>query len=468
MLKEKPVNKTNPAAHVTPAEYGRVYIETFGCQMNVSDSQVAVSVLKKKGLEVTDNIGEADVILVNTCSIRENAEKRVWGRLQVFAGEKKRRPGVIVGVIGCMAERLKSQLLDNSATVDIVAGPDAYRKLPELIEEASSGQQAINVLLSREETYADIEPVRSGKNNVTAFVSIMRGCNNFCSYCVVPFTRGRERSRAPSTILGEVRTLIENGYKEVTLLGQNVNSYRWTDSQGDEVMDFPELIEKVALLSPDLRVRFSTSHPKDISDKLLYTIAAHKNICKHIHLPVQSGSSRILKLMNRAYTRESYMERINAVKTIIPGCTVTTDIIAGFCSETEKDHQQTISLIKEAGFDFAFMFKYSERPGTPAGDKLTDDVAEEVKTRRLNEIIELQNSLSAESKKNDLGKVYKVLAESFSKKSENELFGRTSHNKSAVFPKQNYQPGDYVNVKITGHTSATLIGCPEKTLSPVL
>jgi tRNA-2-methylthio-N6-dimethylallyladenosine synthase len=439
----------------------KLFIETYGCQMNVSDSEVVVSILQEKGIGVTGDINDADIILVNTCSIRDNAEQRIWGRLKQFKQIKKKNPQLVVGVIGCMAERLKEKLLETDQLVDLVIGPDAYRDLPNLLEEVESGQQAINVLLSREETYADISPVRMDKNQVSAFVAIMRGCNNFCSYCVVPYTRGEERSRNPESILREARELLEAGYKEVTLLGQNVNSYEWKDEKSGEVINFANLIEKVAGLSSSLRVRFSTSHPKDISDELLHTIAENPNICRHIHLPVQSGSTRILKLMNRIYTRESYLERIAAIRRIIPDVAISTDIIAGFCRETEEDHQETLSLMKEVVYDFAFMFKYSERPGTEAAGKLNDDVPEETKTRRLNEIIALQRELSGKSKKSDPGKVFEVLVEGTSKKSTDELYGRTSQNKVVVFQKMNYKPGDYVRVKILRYTSATLIGEPE-------
>ena len=438
----------------------KLFIETYGCQMNVSDSEVVVSILQEKGIGVTGNIHDADIILVNTCSIRENAEQRIWGRLKQFKQIKKKNPQLVVGVIGCMAERLKEKLLETDRLVDLVIGPDAYRDLPNLLEEVESGQQAINVLLSREETYADISPVRMDKNGVSAFVAIMRGCNNFCSYCVVPYTRGEERSRNPVSILRETSELIEAGYKEVTLLGQNVNSYEWRDEKSGEGINFAKLIEKVAGLSPSLRVRFSTSHPKDISDELLHTIAGNPNICRHIHLPVQSGSTNILKKMNRVYTRESYLERIAAIKRIIPDVSISTDIIAGFCGETEQDHMETLSLMEEVVYDFAFMFKYSERPGTDAADKLKDDVPEETKTRRLNEIIALQRELSGKSKKSDPGKVFEVLVEGTSKKSTDELYGRTSQNKVVVFPKMTYKPGDYVRVKILRYTSATLIGEP--------
>ncbi len=436
----------------------KLFVETFGCQMNVNDSEVVVSVMRDNGFVLTADPENADVILMNTCAIRENAEKKALNRLMHFIQEKRKRPGLKVGVIGCMAAGLKEKLKKNGSQVDIIAGPDSYRQLPSLIQEADGGQQAVNILLSREETYADISPVRMDKNGVSSFVSIMRGCNNFCSYCVVPRTRGRERSRNPHSVFREVEKLAEQGYREVTLLGQNVNSYRWKEESTGKEIDFAGLISRVASVSMDMRVRFSTSHPKDISDRLLYTIAEHNNICRHIHLPVQSGSTRILNLMNRGYSRKSYLERVNAAKKIIPGCSVSTDIIAGFCSETEEDHHETMTLMEEAGFDFAFMFKYSERPGTAAAKNLPDDVAGDVKTRRLNEIIELQNRLSSESNKKEEGKTYTVLAEGKSKKSPLELFGRTSHNKVAVFPEGNIKPGDYADIVITGYTSATLIG----------
>lgn len=443
-------------------ENRKLFIETYGCQMNVSDSEVVVSILQEKGIGLAGTIQDADIILVNTCSIRENAEQRIWGRLRQFRQIKKKKPELIVGVIGCMAERLKEKILETDQLADLVIGPDSYRELPDLLQEVDSGQQAIQVLLSREETYADISPVRMDKNRVSAFVAIMRGCNNFCSYCVVPYTRGVERSRDPETILKEVRQLIADKYREVTLLGQNVNSYQWKDANSGEIINFSRLIRLVALISPELRVRFSTSHPKDISDELLHEIASLPNVCRHIHLPVQSGSTRVLSLMNRVYSRESYLERIEAIKRIIPDVSISTDIIAGFCSETEQDHRDTLSLMQEVKYDFAFMFKYSERPGTEAASKLKDDVPEEVKTRRLNEIIAMQNSLSAESKKNDIGKVFEVLTEGPSKKSDRELFGRNSQNKVVVFPGEGYRPGDYVRVKILRATPATLIGIPVK------
>jgi tRNA-2-methylthio-N6-dimethylallyladenosine synthase len=438
----------------------KLYIETYGCQMNVSDSEVVISILRENDIIHTPDIEQADIILVNTCSIRENAEQRVWGRLDVFRQIKKKKPELIVGVIGCMAERLKDKLLEKEKLVDLVIGPDAYRELPSLLEEAGTGQKAINVLLSREETYADISPVRTDKNNVSAFVSIMRGCNNFCSYCVVPYTRGEERSRDPESILRETGELSDRGYREITLLGQNVNSYSWEDTPSGGKLDFPDLLEKTALKYPGLRIRFSTSHPRDISNKLLHVIARHPGICRHIHLPVQSGSNRILKLMNRGYTREEYLKKIRAIRSIIKDCAISTDIITGFSSETSDDHRQTLDIMEESGYDFAYMFKYSERPGTDAAAKLKDDVPEEIKSQRLTEIIKLQGVLSARSKEADMGKVTEVLVEGPSKKSEFELYGRNSQNKVVVFPGNGYKPGDCVNVRVTRFTSATLIGLP--------
>jgi len=434
----------------------KLYIETYGCQMNVADSEIVASVMKEAGYTITREISAADLILINTCSIRENAEQKVMGRLKEMKALKRKNPSLTIGVIGCMAERLKESLFEKGLPVELVAGPDAYRNLPELVTDAETGQNRVNVILSDEETYSDIDPVRSTENGVTAFISIMRGCNNFCSYCVVPYVRGRERSRDPGSIVNEAAGLFRSGYREVTLIGQNVNSWQWQEN--GRPVHFPELLRRVAATDPLLRVRFSTSHPKDLSDELLDVIASHENICKHIHLPVQSGSTRILKLMNRQYTREWYLGRIEAIRRIIPGCSVSTDIIAGFCTETEEDHLQTLSLMETAGFDFAYMFKYNERPGTGAAKKLPDDVPDEVKTRRLNEIISLQNRLSAESKKADIGKVYRVLAEGTSKRSAGHLFGRNSQNKVVVFPKGNIKTGDYVDVIIRKATSATLSG----------
>jgi tRNA-2-methylthio-N6-dimethylallyladenosine synthase len=434
----------------------KVYIETYGCQMNVADSEVVVSILSDHGYEHTDDIKEAGLILINTCSIRENAEQRIWGRLKAIGHLKKKNSGIVIGLIGCMAERLKEEVIEKEHLVDMIVGPDAYRDLPFLIAEAESGHKAVNVLLSREETYADIAPVRMDKNGVTSFVSIMRGCNNMCAYCVVPYVRGAERSRDTESVLNEVRDLWNKGYREVTLLGQNVDSYRW--KADDHIIDFPELLEKAALVNPLIRIRFSTSHPKDISDELIQTMSEYPNICKHIHLPAQSGSSRILGLMNREYTREWYMDRISAIRAIMPDCAISTDIITGFCTETDDDHRETLSLMEWAGYDFAYMFKYSERPGTRAARKYSDDVPEEIKTMRLNEIISLQNKLSARSKKHDVGKVFEVLIEDFSKRSQDHLSGRTSQNKVVVFPGDGRRKGEYVSVKIETSTSATLIG----------
>jgi len=424
--------------------------------MNVADSEVVVSILSGAGYEPTDNIKEAGLILINTCSIRDNAEQRIWGRLTAISYLKKQKKDLKIGIIGCMAERLKEKLIETDQLVDIVVGPDAYRELPLLVAEAESGHKAVNVLLSREETYSDISPVRMDKNGVSSFVSIMRGCNNMCAYCVVPYVRGGERSRNPESILKEVKELFANGYREVTLLGQNVDSYKWDDNNG--TMGFPDLLEEVAMINPLLRVRFSTSHPKDISDELLHTIARHENICKHIHLPAQSGSSTILKLMNREYSREWYIERVNAIRSIVPDCALSTDMITGFCTETDEDHKESLTLMDWAGFDFAYMFKYSERPGTKAARKYKDDVPESVKSARLSEMIALQSKLSAKSKKKDIGMVFEVLIEGFSKRSGEFLSGRTSQNKVVVFPSGNYKKGEYVKVLIERCTSATLIG----------
>ena len=433
----------------------KIYIETYGCQMNVVDSEVIFSIMSKEGYERTTVMEDADIILANTCSVRDNAEQRIWGRIEVFRKMKESNPGVIVGIVGCMAERLKEELT-KTGKVDLVAGPDTYRTIPDMIKEITPGNPAINVLLSREETYADIVPVRTDKNGVSAFISIMRGCNNVCSYCVVPYTRGAERSRDPETILSEAREVFSRGYKEITLLGQNVDSYLWRD--GQRQVDFPDLLESVALIDPSLRVRFATNHPKDISDKLIQTMARHHNICDHIHLPVQSGSDRMLEKMRRRYTREWYLDRVRKIREILPGCGITTDVIAGFCSETEEDHQATLSLFKEVAFDYAYMFCYSERPGTIAARHYPDDVPQEVKTRRLNEIIELQNQLSLESNRSDIGKTFEVLVEGPSKRNPEELCGRTGSDKMCVFPGLGHKAGDYVQVRIADCTSATLLG----------
>lgn len=430
----------------------KLFIETYGCQMNVGDTELIISILQQHGYIYTEEQAEADVILINTCSIRDNAEQRIWGRLSEMRRLKKRKPSLVVGIVGCMAERLNEELLKPETGVDLVAGPDAYRDLPNLVRSAEAGQKGVNVLLSTEETYAEIAPVRIDKNGVSAFIAIMRGCNNFCSYCVVPYTRGRERSRDAETILQEARTLFENGYREVTLLGQNVNSYRWGE------VDFPELMRRVAEISPLLRVRFATSHPKDMSDKLLEVMASKPNICRAIHLPAQSGSTTMLERMNRKYTREWYLDRIAAIRRYMPDCAITTDLIAGFAGETEEEHQATLSLMREVGYDFAFMFKYSERPGTFAQRHLGDDVPDEVKSRRLQEIIALQNELGLESYRHDVGKEFEVLVEGESRRNREQLFGRTSQNKVVIFDRGDHKAGDYVRVRVTDCTSATLFG----------
>jgi len=434
----------------------KIYIETYGCQMNVGDSEVIFSILGKEGYERTESMDDADVILANTCSVRDNAEQRIWGRIEVFHKQKGKRSGVVVGIVGCMAERLKDKLLDTHK-VDLVAGPDSYRTLPTLLRDIAPDKPQINVMLSHEETYADIVPVRTDRNGVSAFISIMRGCNNVCSYCVVPYTRGAERSRDPQTIVDEARDVFSKGYKEVTLLGQNVDSYNWKPAEG-EGCDFPKLLEMVARISPELRVRFATNHPKDISDELIETMARYDNICNHIHLPVQSGSDRLLEKMRRRYTAEWYLERVAMIREVLPGCGITTDVIAGFCSETEEDHQQTLELFSKVGFDYAYMFYYSERPGTLAARHYPDDVPLDVKTRRLNEIIALQSELSLKSNQNDIGKTFRVLVEGPSKKNPEELCGRSGSNKMCVFPGKGHKAGDYVDVKVLSCTSATLIG----------
>lgn len=434
----------------------KIYIETYGCQMNVGDSEVIFSILGKEGYERTESMDDADVILANTCSVRDNAEQRIWGRIEVFHKQKEKRSGVVVGIVGCMAERLKDKLLDTHK-VDLVAGPDSYRTLPTLLRDIAPDKPQINVMLSHEETYADIVPVRTDRNGVSAFISIMRGCNNVCSYCVVPYTRGAERSRDPQTIVDEASDVFSKGYKEVTLLGQNVDSYNWKPAEG-EGCDFPKLLEMVARISPELRVRFATNHPKDISDELIETMARYDNICNHIHLPVQSGSDRLLEKMRRRYTAEWYLERVAMIREVLPGCGITTDVIAGFCSETEEDHQQTLELFRKVGFDYAYMFYYSERPGTLAARHYPDDVPLDVKTRRLNEIIALQSELSLKSNQNDIGKTFRVLVEGPSKKNPEELCGRSGSNKMCVFPDKGHKAGDYVDVKVLSCTSATLIG----------
>lgn len=437
----------------------RLYIETYGCQMNVADSEVIASVMKMADYESQETIDEADAVLLNTCSIRDNAEQKIFNRLDALHAMRKRHK-MIIGVVGCMAERVRDDLIENHH-VDLVAGPDSYMQLPELFASVEAGEKAINVELSTTETYREVIPERICGNHVSGFVSIMRGCNNFCHYCIVPYTRGRERSRDVESILNEVRDLKRKGYKEVTLLGQNVNSYKYVcmDEDGTElVIDFPELLRRVAAVVPEMRIRFTTSHPKDMSDETLRVIANYPNVCKHIHLPVQSGSDRILQLMNRKYTREWYLDRVAAIRRIVPDCGLTTDIFSGYHSETEEDHQMSLSLMKECGYDSAFMFKYSERPGTYASKHLPDDIPEETKVRRLNELIALQNKLSAESYKNDIGKTYEVLVEGVSKRSRNQLFGRTEQYKVVIFDRGAHHIGDFVKVKVTDSSSATLRG----------
>ncbi|MGP8214165.1 MAG: tRNA (N6-isopentenyl adenosine(37)-C2)-methylthiotransferase MiaB [Bacteroidia bacterium] len=462
---EKEISVEEPKASVK-----KFFLETYGCQMNFSDSEIIASILKTEGYHSTSQPSDADVILMNTCAIRENAELRSRQRLTEFRSLKKAKPWLVIGVLGCMAERLKTKLLEEDDLVDMVVGPDAYRSIPALIGEVEEGQKAVNVLLSREETYADINPVRTSENGVTAFISITRGCDNMCTFCVVPFTRGRERSRDPYTIVKEAKALFDNGYREVTLLGQNVDSYLWyggglkkdydkaTEEQKKNTVNFAGLLEMVAKVNPLLRIRFSTSNPQDITDEVLHTIAKYENICRYIHLPMQSGSSRILKQMNRGYDREKYLDRIKAIQTIIPGCGLSADIISGFCTETEEDHNETLSLMDIVRYDYAYMFKYNERPGTLAAKKLTDDVPENIKSRRLQEIVDLHRKHSHESNMSDIGKVFEVLVESVSKKSHDDLFGRNTQNKAIVFPGEHYKPGDYVTVKVHSCTSGTLIG----------
>ncbi len=472
----------------------KLYIESYGCAMNFSDSEIVASILADRGFETTKDYSEADVVFINTCSIRENAEQRVRNRLKEFTVAKVKNPGMVVGVLGCMAERLKAKFLEEEKLVDVVVGPDAYRDLPNLIDQVDDGQKAVNVLLSREETYADINPVRLNSNGINAFVSIMRGCDNMCSFCVVPFTRGRERSRDPFSIVKECTDLFNQGYREVTLLGQNVDSYKWNTSPKSKVDDrsveglteayileeaeatgstaapagtegitgtvnFAQLLEMVAAISPDLRIRFSTSHPKDITDEVLYAMAKHDNICKYIHLPVQSGNSRVLDLMNRTYDREWYMNRVEAIRRIIPGCAISTDVITGFCTETEEEHQDTLTMMDFVGYDFAYMFSYSERPGTLAAKRYADDIPEAVKSRRLKEVVAKQQQHSHVRLQQQLGKVQKVLIEGFSKKSNLDYCGRSDHNAMVVFPVgEGYKPGQYVNVLVDRCTTATLIG----------
>ncbi len=453
----------------TKNEQGKkLFLESYGCQMNFSDSEIVASILTDKGYTTTKNFEEADVIFVNTCAIRENAESRVRQRLQDFKKVKQKNPHAVIGVLGCMAERLKSQFLDQEKLLDIVVGPDAYRDLPNLLEQADSGQKAVNVILSKEETYADITPVRLDSNGISAFISITRGCDNMCSFCVVPFTRGRERSRDPESIVAEAKDLFNRGYREVTLLGQNVDSYLWaggglkkevlTEEQKAKAVSFSKLLEMVALVNPDLRVRFSTSHPKDMTDEVLYVMAKYENICKYVHLPVQSGSSRVLDIMNRGYTREWYLNRIAAIKRIMPDCGISTDVITGFCSETEEEHQETMSLMRLVQYDFAYMFMYSERPKTLAERKFKDDIPEEVKKRRLQEVVSLQHEHSAIKTKAGIGKIHRVLVEGVSKKSTEQLSGRNTQNIIVVFDKGNHKKGDYVNVLVERCTMTTLIG----------
>ncbi|TVR39695.1 MAG: tRNA (N6-isopentenyl adenosine(37)-C2)-methylthiotransferase MiaB [Cryomorphaceae bacterium] len=449
----------------TPDNGKKLYIESYGCQMNFSDSEIVASILTGAGYSTTRDEQEAEVVLINTCSIRDNAEQRVRNRLHHFHARKRRQPGLVVGILGCMAERLKSTLLEEEKIVDLVVGPDAYRDLPNLIGEVESGQKAVNVLLSREETYADISPVRLDQNGVTGFISIMRGCDNMCSFCVVPFTRGRERSRNPETIVHEAKYMFDQGYREVTLLGQNVDSYRWNITKKNEVIDpeqptvnFAQLLEKVALAVPEMRIRFSTSHPKDMTDDVLETMAKYHNICKYIHLPVQSGSTSVLKRMNRGYSREWYLDRIAAIRRIMPECAISTDIIAGFCGETDGEHADTISLMRDVAYDFAYMFKYSERPRTLAERKFEDDVPEQVKQHRLEEIIALQLENGKASNERAVGKTFEVLVEGPSKKSDAEWCGRNSQNAMVVFPKGDFLKGSYIHVKVNDCTAATLKG----------
>jgi tRNA-2-methylthio-N6-dimethylallyladenosine synthase len=437
----------------------KLYIESYGCAMNFADSEIVASIMLDMGFETTSQYKEADVIFINTCSIRDNAEQRVRNRLREFSAAKRKSPGMTIGVLGCMAERLKSKFLEEEKLVDIVIGPDSYRDLPNLIGQADEGARAVNVLLSREETYADISPVRLNSNGISAFVSIMRGCDNMCSFCVVPFTRGRERSRDPYSIVEEATELYKSGYKEVTLLGQNVDSYKWSLEQGAETTNFAQLLEMVALIDPELRVRFSTSHPKDITDEVLYTMVKYDNICNHIHLPVQSGNSRVLDLMNRTYTREWYLERIDTIKKIIPDCAISTDVIIGFCTETEEEHRDTLSMMDYVQYDFAYMYTYSERPGTLAAKRFEDDIPQEIKTRRFNEILAKQQEGSHKRLLNHIGKTYRVLIDGLSKKSDLDFSGKTEYNITVIFPvTPDHKPGDYVNVLIETCTPATLLG----------
>lgn len=449
----------------------RLFIESYGCQMNFSDSEIVAAVMRNADFATTSTEDNADVVFLNTCAIRDNAEQKVRNRLKQLNNLKKKRPGMIIGVLGCMAERLKTKLLDEEKMVDIVAGPDSYRDLPRLVEEAETGQKAVNVFLSREETYADISPIRLNSNGITAYISIMRGCDNMCSFCVVPYTRGRERSRDPHSIVEEARQLFNEGYREVTLLGQNVDSYKWNPTtpasteEREELLSsltkvgFAELLEMVALIHSDLRVRFSTSHPKDITDDVLWMMKKYDNICKYIHLPAQSGNSRVLKLMNRTYDRDWYIQKIDRIRAILgEECGISTDMITGFCTETEEEHQETLSLMEYVKYDYAYLFAYSERPGTPAAKKLRDDISEEVKKRRLQEVIALQREHSGERNQMSLGKVYKVLVEGPSKRSDTDLCGRNDQNKVVIFPRGQHKKGDYVHVLVTECSSATLLG----------
>ncbi len=443
----------------------KLYLESYGCQMNFADSEVVASILVKDGYETTRNVDEADVVFINTCSIRENAEAKVRKRLTEFKSKKVANPNLVIGILGCMAERLKKALLEEEKLVDLIAGPDSYRDLPNLIEEVGTGQKAVNVLLSRDETYADITPVRLDQGGVSAFVSITRGCDNMCSFCVVPFTRGRERSRDPKTIVDECKILFADGYREVTLLGQNVDSYRWNltskgeiKSEAEPTTDFAQLLEMVALVSPELRVRFSTSHPKDMVDEVLHMMASYENICPYIHLPVQSGNTEVLERMNRGYSREWYLDRIAAIRRMMPDCAITTDIISGFCGETEEQHQETLSLMDEVNYDYAFMYKYSERPKTLAERRFEDDVPDDVKGRRLEEIINKQLQHSLILNERQIGSIHKVLIEGHSKRSTEDYCGRTGGNKMVIFPKSSIEKGSYVHVKISSCTSATLFG----------
>ncbi len=458
----------------------KLYLESYGCAMNFADSEIIASIMKNEGYTTTPDVESADLIFLNTCAIRDNAELKIWARLKSFKQAKRKNPDLLIGVLGCMAERLKTDLLEKEKLVDLVIGPDSYRDLPNLVKKAEAGHKAVNVLLSREETYAEISPVRLGSNGISAFISIMRGCDNMCSFCVVPFTRGRERSRDPQSILHEAKALIDEGYKEITLLGQNVDSYLWAggglkkdigektvlsalentlpSEEQKKFVTFADLLEMIALLDKSLRIRFSTSNPRDMTDAVLYVMAKHDNICKSIHLPVQSGNSRILEKMNRGYSREKYMERINAIRSILPEAGISTDIITGFCSETDDEHAETLSMMEWAGYDYAYMFKYSERPGTLAAKKFEDDIEETVKAKRLSEIIAMQSKVSHVSNKMDVGKTFQVLVDGISKRSEKHLSGRTSQNKVVIFPRENYTPGDYVTVKITDCTPATLLG----------